>query len=67
LIVYKTGLDVIDWNSLIQLYKEVDGVIGLARAGNFDKIKKYFNSTYRIVTAWDVDKIVRSREAYLRW
>jgi ribosomal protein S18 acetylase RimI-like enzyme len=58
LIEYKTGLDVIDWNSLIQLYKDVDGVIGLARAGKFEKIKKSFYNTYKIVTAWDVDEIV---------
>jgi aralkylamine N-acetyltransferase len=58
LIEYKTGLDVIDWNSLIQMYKEVDLVIGLARAGKIDKIKKSFSNSYKIVTAWDVDKIV---------
>ncbi len=58
MIEYKTGLDVIDWNSLLQLYKEVDGVIGLARVGDFDRIKRSFNNTYKIVTAWDGDKIV---------
>jgi aralkylamine N-acetyltransferase len=58
LIEFKIGIDVIDWNSLLQLYKEVDGVIGLARAGNINKIKTSFNSTYKIVTAWDADKIV---------
>jgi len=58
LIEYKTGLDVIDWNSLIQMYAEVDLVIGLARAGKIDKIKKSFNNTHKIVTAWDGDEIV---------
>ncbi len=58
MIEFKTGLNVIDWNSLIQMYKAVDLVVGLARAGKIDKIKKSFNNTYKIVTAWDVDKIV---------
>lgn len=58
MIEYKTGLDVIDWNSLIQMYKEVDLVIGLARAGKIDKIKKSFSNSYKIVTAWDADTIV---------
>ena len=42
MIEYKIGLDGIDWNSLIQMYKEVDLVIGLARAGKIDKIKNSF-------------------------
>lgn len=58
MIEYKTGLDGIDWNSLIQMYKEVDLVIGLARAGKIEKIKTSFNNTYKIVTAWDADQIV---------
>jgi len=57
-IEYKTGIDVIDWDSLLQLYVETDGVIGLARAGNLDKIKEAFLNSYRIVTAWDGDRIV---------
>jgi len=58
LIEYKTGLSVIDWDSLIQMYKELDLVIGLARAGKIKKIKRAFNNTFKIVTAWDGDEIV---------
>lgn len=58
MIEYKTGLDEIDWDSLIQMYAEVDLVIGLARAGKIEKIKRSFNNTYKIVTAWDGDRIV---------
>ncbi len=58
MIEYKTGTDVINWESLIQLYSETDGVIGLARKGNLAKIKKAFLNTYKVVTAWDGDKIV---------
>jgi aralkylamine N-acetyltransferase len=58
LIEYKTGFEGIDWNSLIDMYKEVDLVIGLARAGKVEKIKKSFKNTYKIITAWDDDQIV---------
>ena len=58
MIEYKTGTDVIDWESLLQLYVETDGVIGLARAGNLSKIKEAFLHSYRIVTAWDGDRII---------
>jgi aralkylamine N-acetyltransferase len=57
-IEYKTGFDVINWDSLNQLYVETDGVIGLARAGNLSRIKEAFLNSYRIVTAWDGDRIV---------
>lgn len=40
------------------MYKEVDLVIGLARAGKVEKIKKSFKNTYKIITAWDDDQIV---------
>lgn len=58
MITYKTGTDVIDWDSLMQLYCETDGVIGLARAGNLPEIKEAFLNSYRVVTAWDKDRIV---------
>ena len=58
MIEYKTGLSVIDWDSLIHMYKELDLVIGLARAGKIKKIKRAFNNTFKIVTAWDGDEIV---------
>lgn len=58
MIEYKTGIDVIDWDSLLQLYVETDGVIGLARAGNLRKIKEAFLNSYRIVTAWGGDEII---------
>jgi len=58
LIEYKTGLEVIDWNSLIQMYAELNLVIGLARAGEIDKIKRSFKNSYKIVTAWDGDEII---------
>ena len=58
MIKYKTGYQVIDWDSLIVLYKAVDGVIGLANAGEIETIKESFKNSYKIVTAWDEDRIV---------
>ncbi|MCH4888026.1 GNAT family N-acetyltransferase [Acidaminobacter sp. JC074] len=58
MIEYKLGTKDIDWTSLVDMYTEVDGVIGLARAGQADKIKKAFLNTYKVVTAWDNKTIV---------
>lgn len=58
MIEYKIGYDLIDWPSLIDMYKAVDGVIGLANSGEIDTIKASFKNSFRIVTAWDNDKIV---------
>ena len=58
MITYKSGYDVIDWDSLLELYKAVDGVIGLANKGEFETIKKSFENSFKIVTAWDGNKIV---------
>jgi len=58
MIEYKTGTKVIDWDSLLALYIETDGVIGLARKGDLAKIKSAFLNSYKIVTAWDGGRIV---------
>ena len=58
MITHKLGIDVVDWGSLMQLYCATDGIIGLARAGNLPRIKEAFLNSYRVVTAWDGDRIV---------
>ncbi len=58
MITYKTGTDPIDWEALVQLYYETDGVIGLGRARNLERIKQAFLKSFRVVTAWDRDRIV---------
>ena len=58
MIKYKTGTEIINWESLVDLYFETDGVIGLGRERNLAKIKKAFLNTYKVVTAWDGDKII---------
>ena len=58
MIEYRTGTDVINWDSLLKLYVETDGVIGLARAGNLSKIKEAFLHSYKVITAWDGERII---------
>jgi GNAT superfamily N-acetyltransferase len=58
MIKYKTGTDVINWKSLIQLYFETDGVVGLGKEKNLIKIKEAFFNSYKVITAWDRDKII---------
>lgn len=58
MITYKTGVEHINWESLLDLYDEVDGVIGLGRKRDVKRIKQSFEQTYKVVTAWDKDTIV---------
>ncbi len=58
MIEYKTGTDVINWESLTQLFFETDSVVGLGKEKNLIKIKEAFLNSYKVVTAWDGDKII---------
>ena len=66
MIEYKTGTDVINWESLVQLYFETDLVVGLGKEKNLIKIKEAFLNTYKVVTAWDGDKIFDIKEGKFR-
>lgn len=58
MIKYKTGTAAINWKSLFELYTLTDGVIGLAKKQEHDRIIAAFEASYKIVTAWHDDKIV---------
>ena len=58
MITYQTGFDLIDWESLLKLYTVTDGVIGLARKNENERIKRAFANSYKIVTAWEGQDIV---------
>ena len=58
MIDYRTGIDAVDWASLYALYELTDGVIGLARDRQHDRIEKAFRASYKIITAWNDDEIV---------
>ncbi len=58
MIEYKIGLEEMNWHLLVELYYEVDGVIGLGRKRDLITIKRSFLNSYKVVTAWDRNKIV---------
>jgi GNAT superfamily N-acetyltransferase len=58
MIEYRIGYEAINWKLLIELYEAVDGVIGLARKGEVERIQKSFKNSFKIVTAWDEGIIV---------
>lgn len=58
MIEYKLGYNKVNWDQMMELYRQVDGVIGLANAGEIDIIKDSFKNSYKIVTAWDGDLLV---------
>jgi GNAT superfamily N-acetyltransferase len=57
-IEYKTGIDIINWTSLVDLYFATDGVIGLGKEKNLVKIKEAFINSYKTVTVWEKGKII---------
>jgi GNAT superfamily N-acetyltransferase len=58
MIEYKNGPELIDWDSLVELYFATDLVIGLGKEKDLIKIKKAFLNSYKIVTAWEMDRII---------
>ena len=58
MLEYKIGTEVINWDALMQLYVETDGVVDLARAGDLPRIQRAFRNSERVVTAWDGERLV---------
>ena len=58
MIEYKEGLDEMNWDLLLELYYQVDGVMGYGRKKDLNTIKKSFLNSYKIITAWDDGVIV---------
>ena len=58
MVDYKTGTKDIDWPQLFHLYSQVGLVANMGREKEFDKIKRAFINSYKIVTAWTDDKLV---------
>ena len=58
MLEYKMGTEVINWDALMQLYVETDGVVDLARAGDLPRIQRAFRNSERVVTAWDGERLV---------
>ncbi len=58
MIEYKTGTDTIDWEAITDLYGEVGLVAGLGRRRDLEKIREAFEHSYRVVTAWEGNRLV---------
>ncbi|XMB86762.1 GNAT family N-acetyltransferase [Mycoplasmatota bacterium WC44] len=58
MVVIKTDIESIDWDLLVELYYQVDGVIGLGKQKNKSRIMKSFMNSYKVVTAWENGQIV---------
>lgn len=58
MITYKTGISDMDWEKLVDLYDETNMCIGLGRARETEKIRRAFQNSYQVVTAWDSGKII---------
>lgn len=58
MIAYKVGLKCIGWHELFNLYEKA-GLLGrFVKNKEFDKIQSAFESSYKIVTAWDGELLV---------
>lgn len=58
MITYKTNINNKDWEKLVDLYDETDMFIGLGRKRDTEKIRRAVQNSYRVVVAWDSEKIV---------
>lgn len=58
IIIIKTGTIDLDWNQLFLLYNSVGLVAGNAKKGNYELIKEAFIKSYKVVAAYDKDKLV---------
>ena len=60
MISYKLGSEDINWKELFTLYTKVGMLRHLIENKEFDKIKTAFQKSYKVVTAWDGDKLIGS-------
>lgn len=60
MISYRQGLEYINWDKLFDLYKKVGLLRRFIESGEFDKIQEAFTRSYKVVTAWDGEKLIGS-------
>jgi GNAT superfamily N-acetyltransferase len=58
MITYRIGTEDIDWQALTDIYCAVGLVGGFGDAGDREGIRRAFEGSWRVVTAWDGDKLV---------
>lgn len=58
MIRYIEGIKELNWDLLVDLYNETDGVIGLGKRKDLPKIRRAFEKSYKTITAWDGKRII---------
>ena len=58
MIIYKTEIDELEWEKLVDLYDQTNMCIGLGRKRETEKIRRAFDNSYKIVIAKDSDLII---------
>lgn len=58
MITYKTDLVDLDWEKLVDLYDVTNMCIGLGRKRETDKIRRAFEKSHSVVTAWESGVII---------
>lgn len=58
MVVYKIGIENLDWEQLFNLYKKVGLLSRFINNKDFDSVEKAFTNSYKVVTAWDKEKLV---------
>jgi aralkylamine N-acetyltransferase len=57
-IIYQTGCDKMDWQQLFYLYGQVGLLRRLTEKKEFGKIRKAFERSYKVITAWEGETLV---------
>lgn len=58
MISYKLGSEFINWSELFNLYEKVGMLRRFIEKGEIDKIKSAFQKSYKVVTAWDGERLI---------
>lgn len=58
MFAYNVGLKAICWEQLFYLYEKVGLVAGYGKKKDYDKIRKAFEQSFKVVTAWNNDKLI---------
>ena len=60
MISYKVGLSNFNWAELFDLYEKVGMLRRFIENKELDKIESAFEKSYKVVTAWDGEKLIAS-------
>lgn len=58
--IFKIGVQHVDWEGLYALYEDVNMLGRFIKNKEYEKIKQGFENSYKVVTAWDNDKLIGS-------